>query len=237
MVSEQLKAILFDLDDTIIAWDAVSEKSWQEVCRRFAPRIEGLEADKLYATIKEIRDWYLSDKERHHRSRLNLGSYRREVVSMSFARLGIDDPELANDIADSYGVEREAAAFLWPGAIDTLNYFQNDGFRLALVSNGESEVQRRKIEGHGLAPLFDYILIEEEFGFGKPDKHVFLHTLEKLNITAAEAWMVGDDLERDVAGAQKVGIFSIWVDWRGTGLAESTTIQPDKIIRTLLELL
>lgn len=231
------RAVFFDLDDTILAWDAVADKSWRKSCRRFASRISGLQADKLFTTIKEVRVWYYGDVERHHQGRLNLNSARREVVSISFARLGIDAPELAKELADSYGVEREKAAFLWPGAINTLTCFRTYGCRLALITNGSSEVQRRKIERFGLAPFFDYILIEGEFGFGKPDERVFLHTLEQLDVTATEAWMIGDDLERDVAGAQRLGIFAIWVDWRGTGLPESTTVRPDRIIRTLSKLL
>src|SRR3989304_8949138 len=100
MSSEQLKAMLFDLDDTVIAFDAVTDQSWQEVCRQFAPRIKGIEVNRLYTTIKEIKDWDISDKERHRYMRLNIDAYRREMVGMSFARLGIDAPALVNEMAD-----------------------------------------------------------------------------------------------------------------------------------------
>ncbi len=174
---------------------------------------------------------------RHSQGRVNLGTARRELVSIALANLGINTPTLANELADSYGVKREAAIVPFPGAIDTLNHFRNRSLKLALVSNGTSDFQRRKIEGFGLAPFFDYIFIEGEFGFGKPDERVFLHTLKRLNVTATETWMIGDDLERDVAGSQRTGIFGIWVDWKSTGLPESTHIQPDRIIKTLSELL
>ena len=237
MSSEQLKAMLFDLDDTVIAFDAVADQSWQEVCRRFAPRIKGIEVNQLYTTIKEIKDWYMGDREGHRFMRLNLEAYRREMIGMSLDRLGIDAPGLANEMADFYGVERERATFVLPGAIDTLKYFRSGNLRLALLTNGTSAGQRRKIEKYGLAPLFDFILIEEELGFGKPDERVVLQALEKLNVSAAEAWMVGDDLERDIEGAKKVGIFGVWVDWRGAGLPESAPVRPDKIISTISELL
>jgi len=235
--SEQLKAILFDLDDTIIAFDAVAEQSWLDVCRQFAPRIDGIEGDQLYTTIKEMRKWYMSDKERHRYMRLNLERSRRELVAMSFERLDINAPELANQLADSYGVEREREIFLLPGAIDTLKHFKNANLRLALVSNGSSALQRRKIERFGLARLFDFILIEEEFGSGKPDERVFHHALEKLKVTTADAWMVGDDLERDIEGAKNAGIFGIWVDWKRAGLPESSPVKPDRIVSAISELL
>jgi FMN phosphatase YigB (HAD superfamily) len=49
--------------------------------------------------------------------------------------------------------------------------------------------------------------------------------------------MVGDDIDRDIAGAQKVGIFSIWLDWKGHGLPDSTAVKPDRTIHTLTELI
>ena len=49
--------------------------------------------------------------------------------------------------------------------------------------------------------------------------------------------MVGDDLERDVSGAQKSGIFGIWLDWAEKGLPDSSTVRPDRTISSLSELL
>lgn len=48
--------------------------------------------------------------------------------------------------------------------------------------------------------------------------------------------MVGDDLQRDIAGAQALGLFTIWVDWRSAGLPESSPVRPDRIIRSINEL-
>ena len=80
-------------------------------------------------------------------------------------------------------------------------------------------------------------MIEGEYGIGKPDERVFRHALDQLGIDPSEAWMVGDRLEHDIGGAQSVGIYAIWVDWRGEGLPKSSDVQPDRIIRTLSELL
>jgi len=57
------------------------------------------------------------------------------------------------------------------------------------------------------------------------------------HVSVDEAWMIGDNLEYDIKAAQKLGVFGIWVDWRGKGLPESTNIQPDRIIQTIAELL
>ena len=228
-------AVLFDLDDTIIAYDAVAEESWQSVCARYAPNCHR-SSEVLYVAIKEARDWYLKDAERHRWSRLNLDLYRREAVSRALAALGLDEPNLANEIADSYGEMRDAAIYIHPGAKELLLSLKDEGKGLALVTNGASEGQREKIRRHGLEGIFDVVVIEGELGAGKPDKRVFLSALEGLGKTAEQVWMVGDDLARDIAGAQRIGIFSIWVDWRNAGLPAFSAVKPDRIVRFISEL-
>ena len=231
------KAILFDLDDTILAYDVVAEDVWRAVCERFAARLDGVETTEVVRAIQDHRKWYWGDPERHRRARLNLAVARREVVEGAFHSLGIDAPGLAMEIGESYRVEREQAVRPFPGALDTLRRIQSAGVRLSLVTNGSGVHQRSKVERHGLAPFFDPIIIEGEFGIGKPDERVYLHALDQLDALPTEAWMVGDNLEWEVAAPQRLGIFGIWVDSTGGGLPESSTVRPDRIIRSLPELL
>jgi putative hydrolase of the HAD superfamily len=84
--------------------------------------------------------------------------------------------------------------------------------------------------------IFDHILIDGEFGAGKPDESVFRYMLEQFNIAAKDVWMVGDDLQRDISGTKALGLFTIWVDWRGNGLPELSRVMPDRIIRSIAEL-
>ena len=73
---------------------------------------------------------------------------------------------MANKIADTFSIERDEAAFLFPDAIDTLTFLKQNGKRLALITNGAGEMQRAKLLRFGLEPFFDSILIEGEFGAG-----------------------------------------------------------------------
>ncbi len=232
------KAILLDLDDTILADDAVYEKAWGNVFEKPIPQASKLDISKLYAAIKQAGEWYYGDPERLRKAVQDRHACRREVVTIALSSLGIDDGRLARELADSYGEEKEKAIFVCPGAIETIRHFKREGIPLALLTNGSSEYQRKKIERFGLAPFFSHILIEGELGMGKPDEQVFRHALELLGVVQpSETWMVGDRLETDVRPAQKLGIYAIWVDWRGDGLPESSAIQPDRIIRRLSELL
>jgi putative hydrolase of the HAD superfamily len=231
------KAIIFDLDDTLIGYDVVTDQVWEDICLRFAGEIEGLKPESLYNAIARAREQYWADPERHRLGRLHLFQARRDVVSLAFSFLHIHSPELACKIADAFSIEREQAVFILPQAIDTLSHLKQKGVRLGLVTNGASEMQRAKIKRFGLEPFFNSILIEGEFGAGKPDSRVFVHTLQKLNTGTVDTWMVGDDLGRDIAPCRPLGIFSVWVDWKGTGLPPSGKVAPDKIIRNVGELL
>jgi len=91
--------------------------------------------------------------------------------------------------------------------------------------------------GDAMRDLFDHILIEGELGFGKPDRRVYETAMEALGSRPGETWCVGDNLEWEVVAPQRLGITGIWHDWRGRGLPTGTTVRPDRIIRSLPDLL
>lgn len=123
-----------------------------------------------------------------------------------------------------------------PGAIDALRRLRDRGVALALLTNGDTQGQRNKIERFGLAPFFNDILVEGELGYGKPDLRVYSRALSSLEVEPGETWMVGDNLEWDVSAPQKLGIAGIWVDYAGTGLPPATDVVPDRIMRSISEL-
>ncbi len=231
-----MKAILFDLDDTIINHTAAGESCWHDICRRYEDRVDGYDASQLYTAIRQTADRFWNEPNRNQRGRLDLISTRREIVSLALNKMGISNTGVAEEIADAFSRERDEGVEVFPGVIETLLHFRTARRKLALVTNGSSEIQRAKIEKFKLESFFHHIQIEGEYGRGKPEKQVFLNTLKELDVPAVDTWMVGDDLMRDVAGAQGAGIYGIWLDWRGTGLPKTTKVKPDRIIRNLSEL-
>ncbi|UCC17327.1 MAG: HAD family hydrolase [Dehalococcoidales bacterium] len=230
------EAILFDLDDTIITGEVGTEDLWKDLCYRYAKHIEGLKGEVLFLEVNKARDWYWADPERHRIKRLNLKKARRELVELVFSKLGIENEEVCYSLADSFTAKKQEMITLIPGSIDTLSHLKENGIFMALITNGASEFQRPKIQRFELAQYFDYILVEGEFGEGKPDKSVFVHALAKLGVSSDKAWMVGDDLKRDILGANEAGVFSIWVDWQKQGLPDNTPAQPGRIISSISEL-
>lgn len=233
----QPKAFLFDMDDTILNYDSVADPSWRQVCETVTPGITGLETEVLFTALKTKSQWFWSDPDRHLRGRLNMLVTRMEIVSLALKELDIIDPELTREISISYERIRTESITPRPGAIETLRRLRDDGFKLGMITNGSSEPQRGKIDRFGLEPLFDSILIEGEFGIGKPDRSVFQHSLDVLGASPQETCMTGDNLYFDVGGAQDLGILGIWVDWRGTGLPADATVKPDRTVRYISELI
>lgn len=231
------KGILFDLDDTIIAYSEISAPTWREVCEEYSSNNNMLEADLLYSTIREVSRWYWSDSERHRTGRSDLNKARRQILELVFDRLGLNDIPLSQKIADEFQRRREEDLHLFKGAVETLDYLFKCGVALAMMTNGETVKQRKKIERFGLEKYFRVILIEGEQGFGKPDQRVYRKAMNELGMNPEDVWAVGDNLEWDVGGPQKLGVFGIWNDYRKRGLPEDSGVMPDRIINGIHELI
>ena len=145
--------------------------------------------------------------------------------------------ELAIRIADRFTTYREEEVFVFPGAHDAIDAFKALGIKLALVTNGAADTQRAKVERFELAHRFHHIQIEGEHGFGKPEERAYLHAMDALGVAAPDTWMIGDNLQWEVEVPQKLGIYAIWMDVHGDGLPPGSTVKPDRIIRSLQELL
>jgi len=239
------KACLFDLDDTILADNAMSDVCWREACEEWVSRNPGtdpgIDPGVLACSILEARDSFFSDQEKLRWLSLNLPESRAQVVLKAFAGLGIDYPESALPLALRFDSIKIARIELFPGAIDTLRHLQRNGQKLALITNGTGRLQKEKIVRFNLEPLFDCIVIEGAYGIGKPDRRVFDFALDELGVSAVDAWMIGDSLVNDIAGAQAAGVYAIWVDWGKTGLPKTgipgkSAAVPDRIIHSIAEL-
>ncbi len=227
---------LLDLDDTIVSHAEDAEPCWEQACRDHAPRL-GPPWTVLYDAILASRSWFWSDRDRHRTGRLDMRAARRRIVTSALSDLGVDSPDKVERIVVAYSDLRNRAVHPLPGAIETLHWMRQQGVALALVTNGAGPAQRVKIDRFELGPLFDLIVIEGEFGAGKPDARVFQHALTHLGAAPAETWMIGDHLEWDVAGPQRLGILGIWLDRLGRGLPPDSHIRPDRTIRALSDLL
>jgi|CXWL01.1.fsa_nt_gi putative hydrolase of the HAD superfamily len=229
------KAIFFDMDGTILDWTTGMEESWLASCEAHC---DGSYAPPdMHAAIRTRRTWFWDDAERAYRGRMDLDAASREIVRHAFADSGLGANDLAHRIADAYRAMRAVAIAPYPGAMETLAAVQRRGIPMALLTNGEARNQRRSVETHALEQYFHCIVIEGEFGVGKPDERVFRHALSAVACDPADVWMVGDSLEADIAPAVALGMHAVWVDETGAGLPTSAVVAPDRIVQGISELL
>jgi putative hydrolase of the HAD superfamily len=231
------QAIIFDLDDTIVDDSGGIVECWEQACADGVGRLDGLWPAELMAAIERQQDWYWADPARHREGRLDLRSASSRIVAQALENLGFPDPELGRVIGNHYRNLREEKMSLIPGAIETLKHFHDRGVRLGMATNGSTVGQRAKIERFGLAAYFERIIVEEEFGLGKPHREVYEALLAALRADPGKTWFIGDNLEFDVGAPQSLGVYGIWVDFAGSGLPHGAVVQPDRIIRSIAELL
>jgi putative hydrolase of the HAD superfamily len=234
------RAMLIDMDETILSAYGRPDIAWNNVAAEFAGEFAPLASQQVAAAIVDSgrRFWATAGAE----WRLKLAEARHVVVRDGFATLAAAHPthlstDLATRLADRFTAYREEEMFVFPGAHDAIDALKAHGVKLALVTNGAAEPQRAKVERFALAHRFDHIQIEGEHGFGKPDERAYLHAMQALGVTAPETWMIGDNLEWEVEAPQRLGIYAIWIDAHGEGLPADSAVKPDRIIRSLTELL
>lgn len=252
-----LRALLFDLDNTLLLEDDATEAALASACARATGR--GLdppalrraarrEAESLwrdaptftYADAMGISPWeglwgeFAGDDVGLRALRAWAPTYRRETWRRALASLGVADGALADELADAFRAARRARHPVDPDAGGILDELARE-HALGLVTNGAPDVQREKLAGTDLAHHFSVNVVSAEVGVGKPDPRIFEIALRALGVRAQEAAMVGDSLERDVAGARRAGLRAIWID-RGSQEHARSRVVPDVRIERLSEL-
>ncbi|MDJ0866031.1 MAG: HAD family hydrolase [Myxococcota bacterium] len=230
----ELQALLLDLDDTVLDGQSGLERSWRRVCEGLVERVGGVDAEAMRALLRESSDWFWADDERHRRGRLDMFEARRAIVTRALAALGHDDPELVYDATRYYCALRESDLAPFDGALEALARLRRRVPALGLVTNGASDAQRAKIDRFALAGFFDVIVVEGEFGAGKPERAVFEHATRALDAAPEASCMVGDNYRCDVLGALHAGLHAAWIEPRGRPAPEPAP-RPHPTVRSLVE--
>ncbi|MEZ4705949.1 MAG: HAD family hydrolase [Caldilineaceae bacterium] len=143
------------------------------------------------------------------------------------------------EIKDARGAVLEAE--LIPGAAELVRQIKQRGYPMALVADGPAATFRNVLGHYGLYDLFDALAISELVGVEKPDAAMFHTALGQLDIGQADygrVIMVGNNLSRDILGANALGLISVWLDWapRRSKIPANALETPDYTIKTPLEL-
>lgn len=226
-----LRAVIFDLDDTLVAEEATARASLRQSARLVSGGVGDAADEVVLAAIRPLwragpaydltRELGIASWEglwsrisgchpRLDGLRAWVPAYREEAWQAAVAALGGDDPGLAPRLADAYERAQRAGHPLLDGAADAVRATAAR-YRLGLLTNGPADIQRLKLDQSGLADCFGTVVVSGQAGIGKPAPEAFRMVLDGLGVAAGEAVMVGDSWERDVRGALAAGITPVWV--------------------------
>jgi HAD superfamily hydrolase (TIGR01549 family) len=231
MSERPIRAVVFDLDDTLI----VEETSARASLGNITHHLPEVRAEDLIEAIlaRAHRNWhdgpsYPLCQELGFSSWEGLWStfadchprldplrawaphYREQTWKEGLAALGHQDPELALLMADAYVEAQRTAHPLIDGA-DTVVRELGARFRIGLLTNGPTDIQTIKLEHAGLTGCFDTVVMSGQAGMGKPSPAVFARVLDDLGVSPDQAVMVGNSWERDVEGARAAGMGAVWI--------------------------
>jgi putative hydrolase of the HAD superfamily len=208
------RAILVNLDDTILVAFGPSQSQWQGTIAAFADRLGAIEVTVIAAAIQAASTELWADPAQHKYWRHRIGEARRRIVATAFAALAAAGhpvpPEVVGDaLADAYNTLHDEELSMFPDAHETLDRLKELGVKLALImmTNGAAETQRAKVVRFALEHRFDHIQIKGEHGFGKPEERAYKHAMEVLGVGRHETWMVGDNLEWEIVAPKRLGIY------------------------------
>lgn len=211
-----LRAVLFDLDGTLMDHDAARAAGLKAHLSGWLP---GVEADELSRLEEEWRRLEALHYDEYTRGECTYTEQRRRRVQGMRAAL---ERELAEELeADAW-----FAAYLrhyraaWRAFDDVLPALEalaaaDPSVALGVVTNGEGEPQRAKLAAIGLSERFQIVVASGEEGVAKPDAQIFALACERLEVQPDHAAHVGDRLDVDAEGAAAAGLHGVWLDRLG----------------------
>lgn len=207
-MSKSITDVFFDLDHTIWDFDRNSTLAFERMFRKHDIGIELSEFIKVYEPIN-LAYWKLFREDNVSKQQLRRGRFKDafEPFGISYSLEDLDE------LADSYIDELPKDNHLLEGAQEVLEYL-NTRYQLHIITNGFTEVQALKLNNSGISHFFDTVTSSEEVGLKKPHPVIFETALEKASVAPQKSIMIGDSFEADIMGAEKVGMHTLFFNYR-----------------------
>ena len=223
MNKTSIKAVLFDLDDTLWAIEPVLVLAEQQLYSWLQQHAPAVTAQHTISSLRQRRQ-DLALREPAYR--INLWALRHAVLSAVLAECR-EDVALADPAMALFSRARNAVK-PFDDVIPGLQKLKAN-LKVGSVSNGFAD-----LEAIGLAAHFDISIAAHQFGTAKPDPSIFHAACATLEVAPSQALYVGDDLTLDVLGAQQAGLRAVWMNRFARELPAQ--IQPDAVCTDLHEL-
>ncbi|AMC94040.1 hypothetical protein AOC36_08580 [Erysipelothrix larvae] len=237
---DNIKAIYFDLDDTLINIGGTSAQAWEVTCQQLLIAFPELDLPKAVILDEVIHEHaaYLNNPARIADFTGSVYELRRQILFAALKNLEFEKKEAVLEfMLTQFPINRNEMISLYPYVHKTLGALKQRGYKLALITNGGGEVQMEKIQHFNLDPYFDVLWISGDRGYFKPDRRVFETVSDELGVTLKEACMVGDNYSWEVKAPICYGMKAIYFDGHQKGLPREVQIKPHCIISSMSELL
>ncbi len=218
MNNQLVTDVFFDLDHTLWDFDKNSMLAFKRVFKKHTIDIEIEDFIKVYEPIN-FNYWKLFREDKVSKVALRRG---RLTDTFSFFNI-ILTSEKIDDLADSYINELPGDNHLFNGAEMILDYLA-EKYRLHIITNGFNDVQHLKLKNSGIIKHFSTITTSEEVGVKKPNPLIFNSALNKANVKASSSIMIGDTFEADILGAERVGMKTLYYNYRKEVIPKKYTI-------------
>jgi putative hydrolase of the HAD superfamily len=208
-----IKAIVFDLDDTLIDRNQTMANALHDQYIRFAKELFPLSRDRfIESNLRYQRFGYVSAFE----------AYKNVVAEDDI--LGISPEDLYSDLLTRYGDQ----PVLCEGVISVLEPLFPI-YKLAIITNGIDVWQKKKLSQSGIQKYFQTVIISENVGIKKPDAKIFLVCLGELGVSPEEMVYIGDNPVLDIQAARNCGIHAIYLRTDHFETMENIGISIDRI--------
>lgn len=192
---------LFDLDDTLLDFQASEKLSFKETFNFF-----GIDSvDEIHKTYKVENNklWKQIEKGEISKDFLKIERFKRTLIEHK-----IEIPP--HKMADYYMEQLPLHVVLIDGAVDVLKSLKSLG-EIGIITNGIEVTQRLRIKNSALKDYIDFLAVSEECGFAKPDIRFFEFAASRAKYFTKESTIIiGDRIEADILGANQFGIDSCW---------------------------
>ncbi|EGR2229309.1 HAD-IA family hydrolase [Vibrio parahaemolyticus] len=231
-----LKAIFFDMDETLCGTSQADKAAGQ----KFAAWIQ-----QTYPQVSDPKAFlqrYLQGVYKKLNAEFpqlvallpDENAFRCGLIQTILAENGIHiDAEQAQQAQHYFDSARMGAFTFFPGVKEMLTDLRKH-YKLVVITNGPIFSQHPKLKATQMDEWVDHIIVGGEEPEEKPAASIFQKALNLVDIKPEEALHIGDSLAADIAGANNMGILSVWVN--ATGASNPTEITPNFEIRETVEL-
>lgn len=196
---KKYKHLFFDLDHTLWDYDLNTSEAILELYTHFnMAQWSFFTLEQFVAIFHEVNN-LLWDKFNHgHIDRLTL---RNERFKMILTKLGVGEHEIPAGLGEKYLQLAPIKSKVMPYTLEILEYLKPN-YKIHILSNGFDDVQLSKLQSSKIHHYFDKIVTSDSSNYRKPQKEIFEHAMALTGATLADAIMIGDNLDTDIAGAQ-----------------------------------